>query len=111
MSGGSYRLRARMSTSPRQNSLVRLRARSRAFPSTFPSETIVERSATLAPAYRRRMRRRGTMPLWGATVANVWSYERSFGGVDRLQGLRLEDEPVSRSIESTHRKEFRNASP
>ena len=38
----------------------------------------------------------------GATVANVRSYERSFGGVDRLQGLRLEDEPVSRSIESTH---------
>src|SRR5437870_12302951 len=102
MSGGSYRLRARMSTSPRPNSLVRLRDRSRALPATFPSGTIVERLVTLARAYRRRMHRRGTTPLRGGRVANVRSYERSFGGVDRLQGFRLQDEPVSRSIESTH---------
>src|SRR3954452_22929072 len=101
MSGGLYRLRARMSKSPRPNSLVRLRGRSRALPSTFPSGTIVERLVTLARAYRRRMHRRGTTPLRVTTVANVRSYERSFRGVDRLHGFRLEDEPVSRSIEST----------
>src|ERR1700730_675273 len=102
MSGGSCRLRARMSTSPRLNWLVRLRDRSRALPSTFPSGTIVERSVTSARADRRRMHRRGTTPLRRATVANIWSYERSFHGVDRLQGFGLEDEPVTRPIESTH---------
>src|SRR3954470_2191071 len=48
------------------------------------------------------MSRRGMRRLTGALAANVRSYERSFVLIDRLQGFRLDDEPVRGSIETSN---------
>src|SRR5581483_11041708 len=62
-----------------------------------------------APVYRRRTLRPGRMPPTRPRVACVWSYERSFGGVDGLERFRLEDEPIGRSIEAPNGQELRHA--
>src|SRR4029077_2624567 len=100
----------RTSTSPRPKSLARLRGRSSAFPSTFQSGTTAVQTVRWAQVCRRRTSPPGTRRLTGAAVANVRSYERSLDGVDRLQGFRLEDEPVGRPVEPTYRQELRHAS-
>src|SRR5438067_13886213 len=61
------------------------------------------------PVFRRRRLRPGRMPPTVPTVACARSYERSFGGVDRLERFRLEDEPIGRSIEAPNGEELRHA--
>src|SRR4051794_30931870 len=99
-----------MSTSLHLMCSARLRGQSSAFPSTFQLETIAAPTVTWARACRRRTSRPGTRRLTGAAVANARSYECSLDGVDRLQGFRLEDEPVGRPVEPTYRQELRHAS-
>src|SRR4051794_11365639 len=91
-----------MSTSLHRRCLAHLRDQSSAFQSTFRPGTTAVQTVRWARECHRRTSRRGTKRTTGAAVANISSYERSFAGVDRLQRLGLEDEPVGCSIEASN---------
>src|SRR5437868_5095854 len=90
---------------------VRPRGRWSAFRSTFQSGMTAVRTAMSAQEFRRRTQLRGTTRSTGATIANIWSYERSLTGIDRLQRFRLENEAVGWSIEASNGQKLGNAAP
>src|SRR3954451_6058679 len=99
-----------MSMSPDRMCSARPHGLWSAFQSTFRLGTTAVRTAMSAQEFPRRTQLRGTTRSTGATIANIWSYERSFVGIDRLQRFRLEDEPVGWSIETSNRQKLCDAS-
>src|SRR3954447_15434687 len=100
-----------MSMSPHRMCSARPRGRWSGFRSTFPLGMTAVRTAMSAQEFRRRTQLRGTTGSTGATIANIWSYERSLTGIDRLQRFRLEDEAVGWSIEASNGQKLVNAAP
>src|SRR3954471_7569804 len=100
-----------MAMSPHRMCSAPPRGRWSAFRSTSQSGTTAVRTAMWAQEFRRRTKLRDTTRSTGATIANVWSYERPFAGIDRLQRFRLEDEAVGWSIEASNGQKLCNAAP
>src|SRR3954468_10517032 len=108
MSADLCRQPARTPTLLHRMCSARHRGRLSGCQSTSQSGTTVVRRAMSAQEFRRRTQLRGTTRSTGATIANIWSYERSFAGIDRLQRFGLQDEAVGWSIEASNGQKLRN---